>query len=161
MGLLRGLPALLAMSLVAACQPAPAIQPHGTVNELMIGILEPGTNVVGTAAFEDPEAQPSIGNPYAGWPGVESAAIAMAESAGLLLIPGRVCSNGQPAPVDQEDWIQWTADLRESGLANYEAARRRDQDALFELSEPLLATCTDCHTRYLDVDGVPGNRCMP
>lgn len=160
MKLVHGWPALPAMMLVGACQ-APVIQPHGTVNELMIGILEPGTNVVGNAAFQDPDAQPSLGNPYAGWPGVESAAIAMAESASLLSIPGRVCSNGQAAPIDQQDWIEWTAELRETGLASYEAARRKDQDALFDLSERLLATCTDCHTRYLDVDGEPGNRCMP
>jgi len=62
---------------------------------------------------------------YAGWTRVQSAAIAIAESANLLAIPGRLCSNGQAAPVAEEDWIGWTEEL---GLAGYDAATNRSQE---------------------------------
>jgi hypothetical protein len=153
---------LVAATAVSPAQ-APITEAHGTVNELMIGIIDPNTNTVGYAAFLDPEApsdEPTT-DAYAGWPRVQSAAIAMAEAANLLVIPGRMCSNGQPAPVDEEDWIEWTGDLRAAGLAGYQAARNKSQDTLLDLSEQMTASCIACHTRYLDVGGDPTNRCMP
>ena len=38
-----------------------------------------------------------FGDVYGGWQSVENAALALAESANLLMIPGRMCSNGKPA----------------------------------------------------------------
>jgi cytochrome c553 len=135
----------------------------GTVNELMIGITFPNSNIVNEAAYEDPEdtSDDSLFDTYVGWLKVEAAAVAMAESANLLSIPGRLCSNGERAPVEQEDWATWVEDLRESGKAAYEAAKAKSQDTLVELSDQLIASCVDCHARYLDVGGDPNNRCMP
>ena len=143
--------------------PEQSAEVHGSVNEIMIGIIYPTSNIVGDAVFQDPEApsdEPGF-DPYGGWLKVETAAIAMAESANLLAMPGRVCSNGLAAPVDREDWIDWVEDLRATGMSAYAAAKAQSQDMLLELSEDLAASCVDCHTRYLDVGGDPGNRCMP
>ena len=41
---------------------------------------------------------------YPGWLAVDQAAVALSESAPLLLSPGRKCQNGKPAPVNQADW---------------------------------------------------------
>lgn len=157
-----GMLVLVALGLVAVGQEQ-ATQAHGTVNELMIGIIDPSTNTVGYAAFVDPEApddEPGI-DPYGGWLKVETAAIAMAESANLLMLPGRLCSNGQSAPVDQEDWIAWTQDLRNTGLAAYAAAGEESMDTLLDMADEFSASCVACHTRYVDVGGDPSNRCMP
>ena len=153
---------LLAMSLVSSGQER-GTEAHGTVRELMIGIIDPSTNIVGYAAFIDPEAptdEPGF-DPFGGWVKVRGAAVAMTESATLLAMPGRLCTNGLPAPVDQDDWIEWTEDLRVAGLAGYEAARNESQEEVLEISEQLTTSCTGCHTRYLDVGGDPENRCMP
>jgi len=154
--------ALLSLGLAGAGQ-APATEAPGTVNEVMIGIIDPNTNTVGYAAFLDPDApsDSAAADQYAGWERVRSAAIAMAESASLLMMSGRLCSNGMPAPVDQEDWIAWSMELGEAGLAGYAAAKRESMDALLELGEQLTASCVSCHMRYVDVGGDPENRCMP
>ena len=95
--------------------------PVMTVNQLMHGILFPLGNTVFFAQDDDPDAlsrdpQPSTSpNPltglYGGWQAVENSALALAESADLLLIPGRTCSNGEVVNVDDADWIRFVDDL--------------------------------------------------
>ena len=46
------------------------------------------------------------GSIYSGWELVDYAAIALAESAPLMLTPGRRCENGKPVPVNDPDWIK-------------------------------------------------------
>src|SRR3954447_20625401 len=82
--------------------------------QLMRGTLYPASNVL-FAAQEDLSKQPAAGDPsispnpltttYGGWPAVENAGLAIAETSRLLLLPGRMCSNGRPAPVARADWI--------------------------------------------------------
>jgi hypothetical protein len=48
---------------------------------------------------------------YAGWNAVENAAVAIQETANLIMIPGRKCGNGQPVPNDQEDFKKWASEL--------------------------------------------------
>ncbi len=144
---------LLTTGTVAARQErgTDAIRPHATVNEIMIGIVDPNTNIVGTAAFIDPAAPPD--DPFTesrGWVGVRSAAAAMAEAANLLRTP-RSCSNGTPAPTDAVDWIEWTEEMRQAGLASYAAAERKSMEELLDLSEQLTASCVSCHGKYLDL----------
>jgi hypothetical protein len=89
--------------------------PVMTVNQLMHGILFPLGNTVFFAQSEDPDAlsrdpQPSTSpNPLTGldggWQAVENSALSLAESADLLLIPGRACSNGEVVNVGDADWI--------------------------------------------------------
>lgn len=141
----------------------PAPQAHGTVNEIMIGIIFPSSNVVSEAEYQNPDApsDKSVFDAYGGWLKVQTAAIAMAESTNLLMIPGRMCSNGKPIPADQEDWKHWFEDLKKSALAAYDAAKVKDQGSLIKLSGQLSASCTNCHARYVDVGGDPKNRCVP
>ena len=85
----------------ANAQSAPVM----TVNQLMHAILFPLGNTVFFAQSEDPDAlardpMPSSSpNPltglYGGWQAVENSALGLAESADLLLIEGRTCSNGE------------------------------------------------------------------
>src|SRR5580765_4429202 len=77
---------------------------QGNLAQVMRGILFPNSNIIFDAQNNDPtkkKADEQFGNPYGGWPSVENAAIALAEAANLLIIPGRVCSNGKPAPLGQ------------------------------------------------------------
>ncbi len=145
---------LLAVA-VTAQSSAPEIS--GTVNDVMIGIIFPSSNIVFEAQSTDPNAPGD--NPfdfYGGWIKVRSASIAVAESANLLTIPGRMCANGTAAPVDAADWQGWVVDMREAGEAAYEAAESESQDAITATTERLSASCSECHARYVDV----ADRCV-
>jgi hypothetical protein len=144
-----------------------------TVNQLMHGILFPLGNTVFFAQNEDPDAltrdrEPSTStNPltglYGGWQAVENSALALAESAELLLIEGRTCSNGEVVDVRNADWIRFVDDYREKSVAAYEAALKKDQDAMLEASGYLSDTCFACHRVYRrePTRGDGRERCIP
>jgi hypothetical protein len=136
---------------------------------VMRGILFPASNVV-FAAQEDmntwkPAADPSTSpNPltstYGGWAAVENASLALVESANLLLIPGRQCSSGKPAPVQRADWIKFVQGLRDAGMSAYKAAQAKNQDAIVEAAGNLADACSACHEVYREKPSA-GNRCVP
>ena len=147
--------------------------PLMTVNQLMHAILFPLGNAVFFAQSEDPDAlsrdpQPSTSpNPltglYGGWQAVENSALALAESADLLLIAGRTCSNGEVVNVEDADWIRFVDDYREKSVAAYEAALTKNQDAMVDASGNLSDACLACHRVYRR-EPTPGDateRCIP
>jgi hypothetical protein len=133
-------------------------QVHGTLNQVMRGVLFPNSNVVFTLQGVDPttfkpEADPATSpNPltgaYPGWQALENAGLALAESANLLTIPGRVCSNGKPAPVQNDDWIKFVADLRAAGMVTYKAGQARTEDAVLDAADKVVTACSNCHDVY-------------
>jgi len=144
-----------------------------TVNQLMHAILFPLGNAVFFAQSEDPDAlspdpQPSTSpNPltglYGGWQAVENSALALAESADLLLIAGRTCSNGEVVNVEDADWIRFVDDYREKSVAAYEAALTKNQDAMVDASGRLSDACLACRRAYRR-EPTPGDateRCIP
>jgi len=149
---------------------APAPKPDANLLQLMRGTLYPASNVL-FAAQEDPSKQPKPAdastspNPltttYGGWTAVENAGLAIAETSRLLLIPGRVCSNGRPAPVSSADWIKYTADLRKAGLAAYQAAKKKSTDAMGDVSGTVSDACQACHYKYREKKGGEKDRCLP
>jgi hypothetical protein len=159
---------------VAAKGPAPAAAtaPRIEANllQLMRGILYPASNVI-FAAQEDLSKQPvppdasTSPNPltttYGGWAAVENAALALSESANLLTMPGRMCSNGKPAPVRRADWIKDVQKLREAGRAAYAAARKKDRDAMVDVSGTISDACSACHDVYREKKGGEKDRCLP
>jgi hypothetical protein len=144
-----------------------------TVNQLMHAILFPLGNTVFFAQSEDPDTvsrdpQPSTSsNPltglYGGWQAVENSALALAESADLLLIAGRTCSNGEVVNVADADWVRFVDDFRAQSMAAYEAALTKSQDAMVEASGYLSETCLACHRVYRrePTRGDPKERCIP
>src|SRR5262245_54803099 len=151
-------------------EPSPPLM---TVNHLLPGILFPLGNTVFDAQADDPaalprDAQPSTAtNPltglYGGWQAVENSALALAESAELLRIPGRMCSNGEVVNVEGADWIRFVDDYKQKSLAAYEAARTKDQDAIVRASGDLSEACLACHRVYRREipQGDPTQRCIP
>ena len=105
---------------------------------------------------------------YSGWELVDYAAIAIAESAPLLLLPGRRCENGRPVPVEQPDWVQFTEAMADAGRAAYRASQSRNQEAVSEVTNQIADACLQCHDVYRDKPGGttidPSNkaaRCVP
>jgi hypothetical protein len=141
-----------------------------TLLQLMRGILFPSSNVIFAAQDDlskyaparDPSMSPNpLSSTYGGWEAVENAALALAESANLIVLPGRMCSNGKPVPVRRADWMKYAQGLRTAGLAAYKAAQSRNQDAMVEVSGTVADACSACHDVYREKSGGPKDRCVP
>jgi hypothetical protein len=147
---------------------------HASLNQVMRGILFPLSNVIFSAQSEDPatakpDSRPSASpNPLTGvfgkWEAVENSSLALAESANLLMIPGRRCANGKLVPVRKADWIKFVQELRKAGMAAYAATQARNQDRMVEVSDQVAMSCSNCHQVYRPNRGAEGSladRCSP
>jgi hypothetical protein len=159
-----GLPLLWARPASPLLAQAPATnadqQIHADMNQLMRGVLYPAANVVFSAQADNPGDVKIVNDPsmstdpltstFGGWQAVENAALALAESANLLVIPGRKCSNGVPAPTKDPVWEKFVLDVRDASMKSYKAAQAKDQDQMIALAETLSATCSGCHRKWRD-----------
>jgi hypothetical protein len=105
---------------------------------------------------------------YSGWELIDYAGVSIADSAPLLLTPGRRCENGRPVPAERADWIQFTNELVDAGKAAYKASQSRNRDAVIEVGNQIADACLHCHEVYRDKPGAtpddPSNkaaRCVP
>lgn len=160
---------------------ASSARPVGNLAEVMRGIMFPSSNLLFNVQLHDPGAERTGYDAtdnfswvewgagiYSGWQIVDYAAIALAEAAPLFLTPGRLCENGQPVPVDREDWIRYTEEMVAAGKAAYRAAQTRDQATVSEVTNVIAEACYNCHEAYRDKPGGtvddPSNkaaRCIP
>lgn len=174
---------LLTTMLVSACgnqtpPPAPAApaipapQPYSTLAQMMRGIPFPASNIIFDTQSEDPGvakkatdgargATASFSSVYGGWQMVENNALAIAETANLLMIPGRMCENGRPVPLDREDFRKFAAGLADAGKAAYKAAQSKNLDAMVEVSGTVSDACAACHEVYREKKGGLKDRCLP
>jgi cytochrome c2 len=192
---LRGDDTLKQIALVAPPGAAPATggpagaaalvssaRPTGNLAQMMRGILFPSSNLIFNVQNQDPGEQKKGWQPgttpfgwadwgagiYSGWDLVDYAAIAIADAAPLMLMPGRRCENGKPVPVDQKTWIDFTEGMAEAGREAYRASQSRNRDAVIEATNTISEACLRCHEVYRDKPGGtladPSNkaaRCVP
>jgi hypothetical protein len=138
----------------------------GTLAQIMRAIPFPNSNIIFDVQDNDPaKKKPDANGPYLGtyqgWEGVENASIALAEFANLILIPGRLCSNGQPVPLQQADFVKFAQALRATGQAEYAAAKTKSVDAVNKLSDRLTETCANCHDKYRPDSRIGGAKVGP
>jgi hypothetical protein len=167
--------------IVAACGgqgPAPApdaaaqttYQPYASLAQMMRAIPFTNSNIIFDTQSEDPAAPrtPAEGtgsatsafrNVYGGWQEVENAALALSETANLLIVPGRRCENGRAVPLDREDFRRFAAELAAAGKAAYEAAQSKNLDRMVDVSGTVSEACAHCHEVYRDKDD-PKDRCI-
>ena len=168
----------------AKSAPAPGVRgglslspPEGNLAELMRAIAFPNANIIFNMQLKDPATQPKKqpaaapfdyvewgSTVYTGWLSIDQAAVAITETAPLLLTPGRLCQNGRPVPVDRADWKQYVAGLVEVGKLAYTASKARNYEAFIGISEKLNDACANCHKVYRDKGGTEGSgatRCQP
>jgi hypothetical protein len=138
----------------------------------MRAISFPNSNIIFDVQDNDPaKKKPDAAGPYQGtyqgWEGVENASLAIAEVANLILLPGRMCSNGKPVPINQPDFVKFAQALRATGMAEYNAAKTKSVDAVNKLSDRLTETCANCHDKYRPDSRIggpklgPEKRCTP
>jgi len=151
--------------------------PEGNLAELMRAIAFPNSNILFNVQIKDPGTQSTKqavapqfdyaqwgSGVYTGWLAVDQAAVAIAETAPLLLTPGRRCQNGKPVPVDAADWKQYVAALADVGKQAYQASKARNFEAFTDITEKLNDACANCHKVYRDkggTEGSGGTRCQP
>ena len=154
-----------------------AASPEGNLAELMRAIAFPNANIIFNVQLKDPGAQPKkqpASSPfdyvewgstvYPGWLAVDQAAVAITETAPLLLTPGRRCQNGRAVPVDRPDWKKYVNELAEVGKLARRTAQARNYEGFVDVSEKLNDACANCHKVYRDKGGTEGSgatRCQP
>jgi len=165
------LPAQTASKGAEPPKPATAtMQIQTDLNRLMRGVLYPASNVVFSAQTDNPGdvkfvpgKDPSLAtdpleSTFGGWQAVENAALALTESANLLLIPGRNCANGLPVPMNNPDWSKFVQELRDAGMKAYKAAQSKNQDSMVDAADTLSAACAGCHKKWREKPR-PADRC--
>jgi cytochrome c553 len=146
--------------------PQPDFPATGNLSQLMRGVMFPNSNIIFTVQTHDPGEKKKAGNDatanggfnwamwgndlYSGWEIVDYAAIALAESAPLMLTPGRRCENGKPVPVNDPDWITFTKEMAEVGRTVYRASQTRNQEKVSDLSGDVADACLHCHQVFRD-----------
>jgi len=143
-----------------AANPPPVV--YANLNQLMRGVLYPAANVVFFAQADNPAevkavpgqdpsmATDPLTSVFGGWQAIENAALALAESATLLSVSGRVCANGAPVPVTDPAWATFVQEVRDASMQAYKAAQAKDQEKMIALSEGLSASCAHCHRKWRD-----------
>jgi hypothetical protein len=136
----------------------------------MRGIPFPASNLIFDTQSNDPAAAKEAGGAgasataqfsgvYGGWQAVENAALALQETANLIMIPGRMCENGRPVPLDQEVYRKAAQGLADAGAAALKAAQSKNLDAMVEVSGTVADACAACHETYRDKEDNK-DRCM-
>jgi hypothetical protein len=163
--------AVLALLIGTATAQSPAAPPSNqlpaNLAQLMRGTFYPESNVVFAAQDVNPAEVPHAKDPsmatdplqssYGKWQAVENNALAIAEVASLLNVPGRKCANGLDVPVTNPDWVKFVQELRDAGMTAYAAAQTKDQDKMTDAAGVMTAACMHCHVKYREKR--PADRC--
>jgi hypothetical protein len=137
-----------------------ALPPPANMLQLMRGTLYPESNVVFAAQDTNPSEVPHAKDPamatdplasqFGKWEAVENNALAIAEVANLLNLPGRKCANGLDVPVKNPDWAKFVQQLRDAGMTAFAAAQTKNQDKMTEAADVMTTACKNCHDKYRD-----------
>ena len=158
---MRAALALVVVSAVgggALCGQAQSPPVPANLAQLMRGTFYPQSNVVFAAQDTNPAdvqraKDPSMAtdllmSSYGKWQAVENSALAIAETASLLDLPGRKCANGLDVPVKNADWTKFVQQLRDAGMTAYAAAQTKNQDKMTEAADVMTTACQNCHVKY-------------
>ncbi len=135
--------ALLAASCGGEPPAGPPFRTDNNVSVLMANMLDPAADLlwdaVGTVLDEtgetywEPETEED-------WLQVKLGAMALAESANLLMMENRAR--------DQDQWIRMSEAMADAAMLAFEAAEAEDPQRIFDLGEVVYESCNNCHTLY-------------
>jgi hypothetical protein len=136
----------LAVAIAARCtnspaQQQPAFRPVGNLAEVMEATVAPSSTVIFDAVVYNNGVLERAPRTNEEWEAVEHGAIALAESANLLLLPGR--------PMDNDGWVTMTHALSAAAVKAQKAALAKNIDELLDAGGAIYDTCTACHAKYL------------
>ena len=105
----------------------------GTMSELMINLIYPTSDAILYITTRTPTNDVE-------WNELSAKALMLAESANLLMMPGRAR--------DQDRWMQDARLMLDAGTAAFRAAKARNVEALADLNDAVYTSCTTCHMHY-------------
>ncbi len=114
--------------------PSASSPPTATMKQLMLDMIYPASNDILLLIYR---GGPKDENE---WAAARRAAMTLAESGNLLMMPGRTR--------DQSDWMIHVKMLADAGTSAYKAAEEKNVQALAAVAAPLDASCTSCHKQY-------------
>jgi len=141
--------AILLLGSIACSGPAPEsggrvdLDPVVDMRQLMTAVVEPAAEIYWDAVgwIDDTAGSHEIvPQTTLEWDEVRNAAVVVAESGNLLLVPGR-------AP-DREAWTALSLAMIAVGRRAIAAADARDPAAVFQTGGELYEACTACHAAY-------------
>lgn len=153
--------ALLGLASGSRAQSGEEYQPAATLVEVMSEMVMPFAQVVWNAVIYDE----TIHGPDTeeGWQQARDAAVALAESANVLIIPGRpiagpekVAAEGELSPQAMEAliaknrgaWVGHAHALHAVAVQAIEAIDARDAEKLSDVSGALDSVCEGCHLQF-------------
>jgi hypothetical protein len=105
----------------------------GSMSELMVKIIYPTSDALFYVESRTPKTESE-------WTALEGQALMLAESANLLMMPGRAR--------DQKQWMADAKLMLDAGAAAVKAVKSKNVEAISALSDQLLESCTSCHRHY-------------
>jgi hypothetical protein len=123
----------------AASNASPSTARVGTMSELMVHIIYPTSDAIFYVSSRAPETEEQ-------WKELQARALTLAESANLLMMPGRTRAG------------QWNRDSREmldAASAAFKAAKAKDLAGVEAVSDQLYESCVSCHKAYRPDYGKP------
>ncbi|HMD37467.1 MAG TPA: hypothetical protein VKH42_20975 [Vicinamibacterales bacterium] len=128
------------LTMQSGSSPAPTANPAapptrnvGSMSELMIRMIYPTSDAVFYIETRTPTTE-------AEWGELQAKTLTLAESANLLMLPGRARDQGR--------WMDDTKLMLDAGQAAYRAARAKNVEALVEVNDALYQSCVQCHQHY-------------
>jgi hypothetical protein len=132
--------ALAAALSQAASSDRPPTRNVGSMSDLMVKIIYPASDALFYIESRTPATD-------AEWTTLEGQALMVAESANLLMMPGRAR--------DQKQWMADAKLMLDAGAAAVKAAKTKNVEAISALSDQLMESCTSCHRHYRPGYGRP------
>jgi hypothetical protein len=127
------LTAIVAASFAQAASSRPPTRNVGTMSDLMVKIIYPASDALFYIESRTPKTESE-------WTMLEGQALMVAETANLLMMPGRAR--------DQKQWMVDARLMLDSAADAYAAATKRDVQGIVMVNERLLESCTSCHKNY-------------
>src|SRR5262245_51382897 len=117
--------------------------PVASIKQIMAGITGPAATVVyesvSTVSTLEGFKETAPRNDEE-WAHVGNSAAALAESANMLMMPGRAVDNG--------DWMKMSGDLVAAAKVAMKAAEDKSTQGIVEAGGTINETCDNCHERY-------------
>jgi hypothetical protein len=130
----------LAAAMAQSASDRPPTRNIGSMSDLMVKIIYPASDALFYIESRTPKTD-------AEWNVLEGQALMVAESANLLMMPGRAR--------DQKQWMSDAKLMLDAGAAAVKAAKEKNVEAISALSDQLMESCTSCHRHYRPNYGRP------
>jgi hypothetical protein len=108
-------------------------QPVGNMSQLMINIIYPSSDAIFYVDRDEPKTEVQ-------WNALANQALMLAESANLLMMPGR--------DRQQAEWTKYSKDMLAAGQMAFKAAQAKDLDGVRAVNDQLYNSCVECHMKY-------------